>query len=191
MKSDLVLTSLQEQFKQDGQEPLERKIEGFSCAKDPDVESFLKKNAINYERTGLSRTYLYFVDSSTKTHIVAYFSVAISATSFQGISRSRKEKVLGFKPGRNTKDHFGGILIAQLARSDMFGQSDINGGKMIDDAENIIEQGRYFLGGKIVYIDCKAPLIEFYQENGYTLVIPDPYPSGYYKMFKTLPPLAF
>jgi hypothetical protein len=61
---------------------------------------------------------------------------------------------------------------------------------MIDDAEDIIGQGRYFLGGKIVYLDCKAPLIELYQNNGYTLVIPDAYPSGYYKMFKTLPPLA-
>jgi hypothetical protein len=190
MRSDLRLVPLQNQIKSSRPELLDRLILEFTCVKDSDVESFLKKNAANYERIGLSRTYLYITGDEYQ-RIAAYFSVAISATSFQGISRSRKEKVLGFKPGRNTKDHFGGILIAQLARSDAFGQSDINGGKMIDDAENIIGQGRYFLGGKIVYIDCKAPLIEFYQENGYALVVPDPYPSGYYKMFKTLPPLSF
>jgi hypothetical protein len=61
---------------------------------------------------------------------------------------------------------------------------------MIYDAEDIIEQGRYFLGGKIVYLDCKEPLIEFYRENGYSLVVREPLPSGYYKMFKVLPSLV-
>ena len=61
---------------------------------------------------------------------------------------------------------------------------------MIEDAEKLIEKGRYFLGGKIVYLDCKEPLIKLYQNNGYKLVIQDPYHSGYYKMFKTLPELA-
>jgi hypothetical protein len=99
--------------------------------------------------------------------------------------------VLGFKPGRNTKDHFGGILIGQIARADDFSSSDINGREMIYDAEDIIRQGRYFLGGKIVYLDCKKQLIEFYQENGYSLVVQESFPNGYYKMFKTLPPLMY
>jgi hypothetical protein len=59
MKNNLVLTSIQEQINCDAQELLERKIEGFFCIKDSDVESFLKNNAVNYERIGLSRTYLY------------------------------------------------------------------------------------------------------------------------------------
>jgi hypothetical protein len=164
-------------------------IDDFSCEKDLDVETFLKTNAVKYEKIGLSRTYLYITDDVYQ-RIAAYFSVAIAATSFQGISKSRKAKVLGFKPGRDTKDHFGGILIGQLARSDLFDQSAINGKKMIDDAKDIIKQGRYFLGGKIVYLDCKEPLIEFYQENGYSLVVQEPFPNGYYKMFKTLPPLT-
>jgi hypothetical protein len=189
MRNDLKLIPLQNQARDARSELLDLLIGEFSCEKDSDVEAFLKTNAVNYEKIGLSRTYLYIDTDDRSAPIVAYFSVAIAATSFQGISKSRKAKVLGFKPGRNTKDHFGGILIAQLARSDRFSQSDINGGKMIDDAEDIIEQGRYYLGGKIVYLDCKEPLIEFYQGNGYALVIPEPYPSGYYKMFKTLPPL--
>ena len=50
-----------------------------------------------------------------------------------------------------------------------------------------IEKGRYYLGGKIVYLDCKEKLIEFYEQNGYATVIQTPYPDGYFKMFKTLP----
>jgi hypothetical protein len=191
MRNSFALVSLQKQCEDVKPELLDKLIGEFSCERESDVVSFLKNSAIQYEQIGLARTYLYIAREGDRSNIVAYFSVAIAATSFQGISKSRKEKVLGFKPGRNTKDHFGGILIGQIARADGFGPSDINGREMIDDAEDIIGQGRYFLGGKIVYLDCKAPLVEFYEENGYTLVISDPYPSGYYKMFKTLPPLIF
>jgi len=189
MRNNIVLTQLQKILKSDNPELLDSRIKEFSCTKDPDVESFLKNNALYYERKGLSRTYLYIAKDSDKTRIAAYFSLAITATSFQGISKNRREKVLGFKPGRNTKDHFGGILVAQLGRDDKFSSKDINGREMIEDAEDFIEQGRYFLGGQIVYIDCKELLIKVYQESGYNLVIQTPYPSGYYKMFKPLPEL--
>jgi hypothetical protein len=189
MRSDFKFVSLQNQIKDSKPELLDLLIGEFSCAKDLDVAIFLKNNAVNYEKIGLSRTYLYITDEKHQ-RIAAYFSVAIAATSFQGISKSRKAKVLGFKPGRDTKDHFGGILIGQLARADGFDSSDINGNKMIEDAEELIEHGRYYLGGKIVYLDCREPLITFYQENGYSLVTHEPFLNGYYKMFKTLPPLA-
>lgn len=190
MRSDLKLFPLQEQIKETEPEILDRLIEGFSCSADTDVELFLKNNAINYERKGLSRTYLYIYDDGEMSYIAAYFTLAITATSFEKISKSRKASVLGFKPGRDTKDHFGGLLVGQLGRADGFESPDINGQEMIEDAEKIIEKGRYYLGGKIVYLDCKEPLIKFYEDNGYRLVIKDPYPSGYYKMFKTLPELS-
>jgi hypothetical protein len=186
MRSDLVLVSLQEQFKDAKPKLLSQMIEGFFCAKDPDVEWFIKNNALNYERKGLSRTYLYVIHQEDDPIIVAYFTLAITATSFEGISRSRKAKVLGFKPGRDAKDHFGGILVGQLARADGFDSSDISGQEMIEDAEELIEKGRYYLGGKIVYLDCKDPLIKFYEKNGYISVIQTPYSDGYYKMFKSL-----
>ncbi|GHU67065.1 hypothetical protein AGMMS49983_17690 [Clostridia bacterium] len=171
----------------DDAELLERKIREFSCKKDTDVESFIKEKSMIYERSGLSRTYLYFAYNQNRFDIVAYFSVAITATSFEGISKSRKAKVLGGKPGRETKDHFGGLLVAQLGRNDSFSSLDISGTEMIADAEKIIEKGRYYLGGKIVYLDCRESLIHFYQDNGYSLLKNEVYPSGYYKMFKTLP----
>jgi hypothetical protein len=161
----------------------------FSCSKDPDVEAFLKEKSVRYEYSGLSRTYLYIKQEANEPYIAAYFSVAITSTDFGGISRSRKEKVLGGKPGRDTKDHFGGILIAQLARSDAFDSTVINGEEMILDAEQVVEQGRYYLGGKIIYLDCREQLIDFYTKSGYALVSEKPYMNGYFKMFKTMPKL--
>jgi hypothetical protein len=149
----------------------------------------LREQAIRYERDGLSRTYLYFTGDGSVARIVAFFSVAITSTEFPDVTKSRKMKILGNKPGRDAKDHFGGILIGQLGRSDGFGTSDINGHEMIEDAEVVIDRGRYYLGGRIIYLDCKKPLISFYEQNGYALVKPVPYPNGYYKMFKSLPKL--
>jgi hypothetical protein len=92
-------------------------------------------------------------------------------------------------PGRDSHDYFGGLLVAQLARSDMYGNEDISGQELIWTAENIIDSGRKFVGGSIIYLDCKEPLIDFYTGNGYDLVHKDPFPSGYFKMFKVLPEL--
>jgi hypothetical protein len=173
-------------MKKTAPELLDQMIEEFSCERDIDVESFLKGQAIRYERDGLSRTYLYVTRDDERPSIAAFFSVAITSTEFPGVTKSRKAKILGGKPGRDTKDHFGGILVAQLGRSDAFASEDINGHEMIEDAEDVIERGRYYLGGKVVYLDCREPLIGFYEQNGYALVKPEPYPSGYFKMFKSL-----
>jgi len=189
LRSDIRLISLQEQIKTGDIELLDRKIREFSCSRDLDVESFLKVQATRYERDGLSRTYLYVTGDNEPARIAAFFSVAITSTEFPDVTKSRKAKILGGKPGRDTKDHFGGILVGQLGRSDAFGTDDINGHEMIEDAEDVIDHGRYYLGGKIVYLDCREPLIKFYEQNGYSLVKSEPYPNSYFKMFKSLPKL--
>jgi hypothetical protein len=173
------------------QELLEKKLREFSCERDPDVESFIKTKAFDYERSGYSRTYLYecFNDLDGKSEIVAYFTVAMTSVSFTEISKNRKAKVLGGFPGRTSLDHFAGLLIAQLARCDKYDGMFISGQRLIEDAEDVIEQGRQYLGGKIIYLDCKEPLISFYERNGYVLLAQSPSSQGLSKMFKVLPKL--
>ena len=183
-----MLSSLQERIKDDNPELLDRMFKEFSCKKDCDVVSFLREKAIPYERSGVSRTYIYFSDAADFT-IAAYFTVAITSTDFEGVTASRKAKVLGGKQGRSTKDHFGGILIAQLARNDCFSSDDINGKEMLFAAEKIIDNGRFYLGGKVIYIDCREPLITFYKENGYSLLSENPQTNNLFKMYKALPKL--
>jgi hypothetical protein len=147
MRNDLEFVSLQSHAEQDTPELLGRKIEEFCCTKDPDVEIFLKRNAIRYEREGYGRTYLYMDVESNRAKIAAYFTLAITATSFQEVSKSRKRKVLHSKPGRDSQDYFGGLLVGQLARCDGFASANISGQEMLADAEKIIELGRRYLGG--------------------------------------------
>jgi hypothetical protein len=188
MRNDTTLTALR-LFVEEEPELLDRKIEEFSCARDTDVEHFLKKDALRYESEGYGRTYLYTTHGKEQSRVMAFFTVAITSTDFRDISKSRKRKILHSKPGRDSQDFFGGILVGQLGRADGFDSSDINGQEMLTDAETIIEMGREHIGGKIVYLDCKAPLIPVYQQNGYNLVKEEPFASGYYKMFKILSPI--
>jgi hypothetical protein len=186
MRSDITLSALRLQAIE---EPklLEREIGEFSCMRDTAVESFLKNNAIRYESEGYGRTYLYTTQGNGLPQIVAFFTVVITSTDFSDVSKSRKRKVLHSKPGRDSQDFFGGILIGQLGRSDDYGATDISGQEMLRDAETIIEMGREHIGGKIIYLDCKEPLIRIYQECGYNLVKESLFANGYYKMFKILP----
>jgi hypothetical protein len=187
MKNSLIRHSLREQIIETPIELLDQMIEEFSCVRDKDVESFLKNAAVKYDREGYGRTNTYVDYENDDPVIVAFFTVAITATSFLEVSKSRKRKMLHSKPGRDSHDYFGGILIGQVGRADGFDSDVVNGQEMLSDAEVIIEMGREYIGGKIVYLDCKELLIPLYQSNGYDLLMPEPFSSGYYKMFKILP----
>ena len=58
-----------------GEPMLERVLSGFSCPKNPDVERFLKKSAIEFTKKSQSVTYLVF--SFENKLLVGYFTLAI------------------------------------------------------------------------------------------------------------------
>jgi hypothetical protein len=172
-------------------ELLDQRLTEFHCKRDKQLERFLHGQAISYENKGFGRTYLVF-DISTDTlqlipPIAAFFTLAITATDYSEISKSKKAKVLGSKPGRETFKAFGGILIGQLARDDRYGSDFINGETLLRECEAYIERGRRYIGGRIVYLDCKAALVGTYQKSSYKLLIDTPSAEGYYKMYKVLP----
>ncbi|MDR1358042.1 MAG: hypothetical protein LBJ48_01605 [Coriobacteriales bacterium] len=192
MRSDLQLLSLREQILEGSTKlfELNAQFKEFCCVRDEDVQTFIRDRAIRYERSGLSRTYFYVTDRETEeTDVAAYFSVAITSVDYTRVSRARREKVLGSTPGRVNRDHFGGLLIAQIARDDRFNESVISGTELIEACEEIIELGRNYLGGRVIYLDCKEELISLYERRGYKLLLDSPFENGLYKMTKTLPRL--
>lgn len=170
------------------------RLKEFICSRDKQLNDFIHNKAIGYEIKGFSRTYL-VVDTSVDLTsgfrpIAAFFTLAITATDYGNISNSRKERVLGSKPGRNTFKAFPGLLIAQLARDDRYDSDFINGETLLLECENYIDLGRRYVGGRNIYLDCKGPLVPTYQKSGYRLLTDDPTDDGYYKMYKVLPDWA-
>ena len=91
MQNSLKLESLQQRIRLGFSIELEKMIEVFSCSKEPAAEKFLKTSALYYEQEGFSRIYLYITDETTP-RIAAFFTVAITATSLEGIRTSRIAK---------------------------------------------------------------------------------------------------
>jgi hypothetical protein len=192
MRADLQLLSLREQILEGSTKlfELDTQFKEFCCVRDEDVQTFIRDKAIRYERSGLSRTYFYTTNRATQeVDVVAYFSVAITSVDYTRVSKARREKVLGGTPGRANRDHFGGLLIAQLARDDRYDESIISGIELIEACEEIIELGRDYLGGRVIYLDCKDVLLPLYERSGYRLLLHTPFENGLYKMTKTLPKL--
>ena len=100
MRSDLEFVSLRNQLMESTPELL-KQLREFRCARDKDVETFVNTQAIRYERSGMSRTYLYMVVNCDKTDIAAYFTLAVTAADYTGISRNTRKKVLGGTPPTN------------------------------------------------------------------------------------------
>lgn len=170
---------------------LERRLGEFVCSRDKQLEEFIRNKALNYEIKGFSRTYLVVDTVAAVTEvappIAAFFTLAITATDYDSISKSRKEKVLGSKPGRNSFKAFPGLLIAQLARDDHYSSGFISGEALLLECENYIELARRYVGGRNIYLDCKEQLVATYQKSGYQLLTDAPTEEGYFKMYKVLP----
>ncbi|MDR0499976.1 MAG: hypothetical protein LBG97_01835, partial [Coriobacteriales bacterium] len=149
MPSDIGLKSLQELLVDEGytKELLGQMFGEFSCERDKDIEAFIHNKAIDYELSGISRTYVYIIpgEQDSETKVVAYFSVALTSINLADASSNRRSKILGKTPGSGFKDDFGGILIAQLGRNDAFAKSIIDGERIICDCEAVIESGRKWL----------------------------------------------
>jgi hypothetical protein len=172
------------------QELLEKQLREFSCSRDSDIETFIRTKAIDYERSGLRRTYLYLDGYNESTSLVAYITIAITSVDYADISRNRRKKVLSRKPGRDSRDNFPGLLIGQLARDDRYDSTVISGSDMIADAESLIGSVNQTIGGMLIYLDCKDDLIKLYERNGYELLSDKVSNNGLFKMFKPLPTIA-
>lgn len=156
-----------------GENDIEKLLSTFSCPKNPDVETFLRKNAINFTKKNQSITYLVF--SKEDTELVGYFSLTVKPVTIQteGMSNTVRRKM-------DRLSHFdkavGGYtiaayLIAQLGKNyDAALRHSISGNMLLDMAIEVLQEIQYDLGGLIVYLECedREALLQFYQEkNGF------------------------
>jgi hypothetical protein len=193
MRSNLRLNSLRKHLLSEPEKlpELEKKFKEFHCIRDNDIERFIQNNAVAFERSGLARTYFYTNDESDsfdeKMGIVAYFTVTVTAADFSGVGRNKREKILGRMPARDKQDFFGGLLIAQFARNDGYDGTYINGLEMMRDCLEVVESGRDYTGGRTLYVDCKKPLITYYENHGFRLLRAEPDANALYTLFTGLP----
>lgn len=133
----------------------------FSCKKDGDVESFLKEKAIVQEKKNVSRTYLIF--SINPTELMAYFTVAISNMDVSDLRCSKNiEQKMNINKGSAQC-----YLLGQLGKCD---EAPKGIGKFaMDQAMDRIIAANLNVGCRLLRVDCKDALMNYYLENGFTI----------------------
>ena len=153
-----------------GEQILINLFSGFSCPLNPNVEKFLKENAIHFTKKNQSVTYLVF---SEKTAIlVGYFTLAIKPITVNSHVLSKKKKKKLLRVGKIDADrqefYLSAYLIAQLGKNySENANTQITGKQLLEIAITEVKKLQYRAGGVAVFLESEnnPKLIQFYTEE--------------------------
>lgn len=156
-----------------GEPALVRLLSDFSCPKNPDVEYFLKKNAIEFTKKNQSVTYLVF--SNDEGALIGYFSIALKPLTVKGntVSNTVKRKLLRISElDENSQTYtMSAYLIAQLGKNFTNNQNNgITGAELLELAWAVIEDMQYMGGGMVVFLEAtnNVKLLKYYNDNRFS-----------------------
>ncbi len=150
----------------------------FLCQKDRDIEDFLKKRAIYFEKLGKSRTFFLYDEDEEDFNILAYFTLAIQVLRVpqKGISNRKIKNLDGFssKQKGSIISEFPSILIGQLGKNEMY-PDKISGKEILEYCLAVLIEGQIRLGGRVILLECKPIpyLIRLYGEYGFSVLETD------------------
>lgn len=150
---------------------LEQAFKKFSCQREPDLENFLMKKAILYEKSDFGKTYL-ILDTDELKHqnfvIMAYFTISYKGINISNLSNKQRRKMLGMYPGRDHIDTIGAYLIGQLGRSDSYTSEQLPGYIILSECYHAISIAAKAIGGRMLVLECREGMYEkFYQKHGF------------------------
>lgn len=152
-----------------GEEKLQNLLSTFSCPKNFEIETFVRKNAIEFAKRKMSITY-FIIDGMSR--IVAMFALTHKAVQIMSceLSSSVRKKLQRYaqvdaETGELTLSAF---LIGQFGKNYQY--SDLPGleGKQLMTAVfEILQHIQREIGGGVVYLECEAKpqLLNFYQNE--------------------------
>lgn len=159
-------------------------IETFSCevkqedgsktSLNPDIEHFLKVDAIQFAKMKTAITYLVFdVEDGA---LLGYFALTHKALDIpaEGLSRKVKDKIKRFSSldDENKTYTISAFLLAQFSKNYAVDNGKrISGTELMNVAMEQLTEAQNLIGGSIVYLDCEADakLIRFYEGEHFSL----------------------
>jgi len=138
-------------------------LSSFPCRKDEDLEYFLREMAVMYEKKHLARTSLIF-ERGSYTRPIAYFTIAVSSMDASGLdcdNTLRKKMNIHNNVAQS-------YLIGQLGKRD--GAPRGLGEFAISCAIDLIKDANEKVGCRLLRLECKKALIEYYKKSGFILI---------------------
>ncbi len=155
-----------------GEATLKEYLSEFSCPLNPEVERFLKEQAIDFSKKHQAVTYL--VLSQDDDSLVGYFSITIKplVVSAETFSNTMRRKLARFSDVNQEEQTYNmaSYLIAQLGKN--FNEdvaNRISGNEFLEIAIEQLRTVQYEIGGMVSFVeaDNNEKLLSFYENCGY------------------------
>lgn len=155
-----------------GEDKLNQILSEFSCPLNPDVERFLKEQAILFSKKHQAVTYL--VLSLKDAALLGYFSITIKplVVNSEPFSNKVKRKLARFSKidKEDQTYNLAAYLIAQLGKnfSDKI-KDRITGKELLEAAIRQTQRLQYQAGGMVTFVEAesKDKLLSFYEDYGF------------------------
>lgn len=167
--SDYAVTNILDLMDAIGEEELQNLLSSFSCPKNIEIETFVRKNAIEFAKRKMSITYFVIDDNS---RIVAMFALTHKAVQVMSneLSSSVRKKLQRYaqmdaETGELTLSAF---LIGQFGKNFQYtDMPSMVGNQLMTAAFEILQHVQREIGGGVVYLECeeKPQLLNFYQNE--------------------------
>lgn len=155
-----------------GEDKLKQLLSEFSCPLNPDVERFLKQQAIDFTKKHQTVTYL--VLSLKDAELLGYFSITIKPLIIKAepFSNTTKRKLTRFsKIDKNEQTYnLAAYLIAQLGKNfNNKAKGKITGQELLEAAIRQTQILQYQVGGMVAFVEAenKEKLLSFYENYGF------------------------
>ena len=175
MISDVI--SIENMLDSYGEEATVALLSSFSCVRDgvqknEEVETFVKKNVIDFFRRKLAVTYLVFDDNSdfVGVYTLAHKAIDIPADRLSAKLKNKVKRYARLDEERKTYS-VSAFLIAQFGKNyeGSKGQT-ISGSELMDSALDMLSAAQAIVSGGLIFLDCEVEnkvALELYQKNGF------------------------
>lgn len=167
--SNYTVTNILDLIDAIGEKELQNLLSSFSCPKNIEIETFVRKNAIEFAKRKMSITYFIIDDNG---RIAAMFALAHKAVHVMnnGLSSSTRKKLQRYaqmdaETGELTLSAF---LIGQFGKNFQYpNMPSISGNQLMATAFEVLQHVQREIGGGVIYLECeeKPQLLNFYQNT--------------------------
>lgn len=159
-----------------GEEKVCEIFSSFSSPLNNDVEYFLKKKSITFDKQGISKTHPVFTSYKNEIVFIGYFTLSSKSFTIPAnrITKTMKKRIQKFGKYDEVTRSFQipAPLIAQLSKNFTNNYNKlITGDELLKMACDAVAQAQLYIGGKIAYLECldNSKLINFYESNGFVV----------------------
>lgn len=149
-------------------------IKSFVCSRNHELEKFLAVDAIVFEESHISRTYLIInldFKNNKKSILAGYFTLSANRViDVSKVSKTCKKKYFCGIANYEEKENEGVFLIGQLARNDDFSNMELPGEIIFKEIYRIFIEVFDKVGGRVIMVECEDNIKNIYLKQGFTWI---------------------